>query len=134
MSEFDHKIEVTSGSDRSFGFVFFAVFALVGLVPLFSDGSVRWWSLVVASAFLALSLAAPQLLRTPNRWWFKFGTLLGAIVAPVVLALVYVIAIIPTGIIVRLLGKDPLNRKIDKLAGSYWVERTGKMHPMKNQF
>ena len=59
---------------------------------------------------------------------------LGAIVAPIVMALVYIATIVPIGLIARLLGKDLLKTKIDKSASSYWLERTEEMQPMKNQF
>ena len=47
---------------------------------------------------------------------------------------VYMVTIIPTGLILRLSGKDPLSQKIDKSLESYWIERREKVGPMKNQF
>ena len=134
MSLESSHIEVKPGSERSFGFVFTGVFLLVGCYPLLSSEPVRWWSLAVAAAILVLSLTAPNIFKVPNRLWFKFGMVLGAIVAPIVMALVYIATIVPMGLITRLLGKDLLKSKIDKSASSYWLERTEEMQPMKNQF
>ncbi len=134
MSLESSHIEVKPGSERSFGFVFTGVFLLVGCYPLLSSEPVRWWSLAVAAAILVLSLTAPNIFKVPNRLWFKFGMVLGAIVAPIVMALVYIATIVPMGLIARLLGKDLLKTKIDKSASSYWLERTEEMQPMKNQF
>jgi Saxitoxin biosynthesis operon protein SxtJ len=127
-------IEVKPGSERSFGFVFAGVFLLIACYPLLSSEPVRWWSIAVTVAILVISLTAPNIFKIPNRLWFKFGMVLGAIVAPIVMALVYIATIAPMGLIARLLGKDLLKSKIDKSAPSYWLERTEEMQPMKNQF
>ena len=84
--------------------------------------------------FLFLAFIAPNTLSLPNKLWFKFGMLLGSIIAPIVMALVYFLTVLPTGLIMRLFGKDLLNRKLDKNAKSYWIERTEQMGSMKNQF
>ena len=81
-----------------------------------------------------LALLAPRALSSPNKLWFKFGLLLGSIVAPIVMALIYFVTILPTGLIMRLLGKDLLKPKLDKNAKSYWIERTEPVGSMKNQF
>jgi len=73
-------------------------------------------------------------LELPNKLWFKFGMLLGSIIAPVVMALVYFITVVPTGLIMRLLGKDLLKQKLDKNAKSYWIKRSEPIGSMKNQF
>jgi hypothetical protein len=104
------------------------------LYPLISSDSVRAWALIVSAVFLLLSFMAPQVLSLPNKLWFKFGILLGSIIAPIVMALVYFLTVLPTGLIMRLLGKDLLKQKLDKDAKSYWIERTEPMGSMKNQF
>lgn len=114
---------VEVGSSRSFGLVFAAAFSLIGLLPLINHGSVRWWSLIISAVFLLVAMVAPNLLRPLNLLWFKFGLLLGRIVNPVVMLLIYVIAILPTGLILRLFGKDLLLRKFNKSQASYWIIR-----------
>jgi len=81
-----------------------------------------------------LAFLAPKILVLPNKLWFKFGLLIGSIVAPIVMALVYFFTVLPTGLIMRLLGKDLLKQKLDKNAKSYWVKRSEPMGSMKNQF
>ena len=81
-----------------------------------------------------LAFVAPQILVLPNKLWFKFGILLGSIIAPVIMALVYFITVLPTGLIMPFLGKDLLKLKLDKNAKSYWIERKEPMGSMKNQF
>ena len=84
--------------------------------------------------FLALALVRPAVLTPLNKIWFRFGLLLGKIVTPIVMSLVFFLTVLPTGIIMRLLGKDLLNRKIDRSAPSYWVERKDPAGSMRNQF
>lgn len=134
MSEHSHHIEVRPGSERNFGLTFAAVFLVLGCWPLMSGSGVRWWLIALAIVFAVLSAFAPKIFKLPNRLWFRFGMALGAVVAPVVMALVFLVAFVPMGIVARLLGKDLLESRIDKAAPSYWHARTEQMQSMKNQF
>lgn len=138
MSESDSHAEVKVGSERSFGFVFGAVFTVIALLPAVSgDGEIRVWALAVGATFAGLALAWPKILRPLNLVWFKFGMLLGRIIAPIVMALVFFIAVTPVALVMRLLGKDPLKKKPDPTVASYWIKRDGDEMPMgsmKNQF
>jgi predicted membrane metal-binding protein len=132
-----HSSAPEAGSSRSFGIVFAVVFTILACWPLLKSSPVRIWALVVAALFLGLSLAAPKVLAPLNLLWMRFGLLLGRIVSPVVLFLVYIIAVVPTGILMRLMGKDPMRRKFDPTASSYWISRVPAGKPdrtMSNQF
>jgi hypothetical protein len=125
------------GSDRSFGIVFAIVFAVIAAWPLMKGGPVRLWAAAVAAIFLIFAFAVPKVLAPLNRLWMAFGLLLGRIISPIMLFLVYVIAVVPTGLIMRLLGKDPLHRRFQPDAGSYWVHRVPPGRPdstMTRQF
>ena len=121
-------------SEKSFGVVFSVVFLIISLYPLTNSKSVYIWTLIVSAVFLLLAFVAPKVLTRPNRLWFKFGILLGSVIAPVVMTLVYFATVLPIGLIMRLLGKDLLKQKLDKNAKSYWIERREPMGSMKNQF
>ena len=84
--------------------------------------------------FFLLACVAPKLLAIPNKLWFKLGLALGAVVAPVVMALVYFTTVVPIGLIMRLMGKDMLRQKLNKNAKSYWIVRDQPMGSMKDQF
>jgi len=127
-------ISVKQGSERNFGIVFSLVFLFFSFYPNFSYEKVRLWSLVVSALFFLISIFQPSILKSLNFLWFKFGILLGRIISPIVMALVFVFAIIPTGIIIRLMGKDPLQRKFLKNKNSYWIPRKTSRQSMKNQF
>jgi hypothetical protein len=120
---FTRTAPVRSSSDRSFGYVFAAVFTAVALWPFVHGNAVRWWSLAIAAAFLVAALAAPALLAPLNRVWTKFGLLLHKVTNPVIMGVVFYGAVTPTALIMRALGKDPLRRKIDRAAVSYWIQR-----------
>jgi len=134
MLESSKNIHTKKGSEKSFGVVFSIVFLIIALYPLTSSEGIRFWSIILSVLFLLLAFVAPQFLKLPNKLWFKFGILLGSIVAPIVMALVYFITVLPTGLIMRFLGKDLLKQKLDKNAKSYWIKRIEPIGPMKNQF
>lgn len=125
------------GSERGFGLVFAIVFTIIGIIPLLKGGELRLWSLLLAAVFLGLVLIAPGILRPLNILWFKFGLLLGRIIAPIVISLLFFIAITPTALVMRLMRKDLLSLKFDRQAKSYWINRSKTENPMgsmKNQF
>ena len=135
MSEVTNNVSTEQSSEKSFGVVFSIVFLIISLLPLLinSEG-LHIWALVVSIIFFLLAFLAPKILVLPNKLWFKFGLLIGSIVAPIVIAFVYFATVLPTGFIMRLLGKDLLKQKFDKNAKSYWIERKEPMGSMKNQF
>lgn len=115
--------EIEIGSNASFGYVFTAVFAIVALWPLWDGAPPRYWSFGVAAVILAVTLVRPALLAPLNRIWFRFGLLLAKVANPIVMGLVFYIAVTPTAYIMRLRGKDLLRLKLDKAARSYWIDR-----------
>ena len=134
MSEITNNIPTEKSSEKSFGVIFSIVFLIVSLYPLINSEGLRIWALVVSTIFFLIAFVAPKVLVLPNKLWFKFGLLLGSIVAPIVMTLVYFVTVVPTGLIMRVLGKDLLTQKLDKNAKSYWIERSEPMGSMKNQF
>ena len=134
MSEKISYIQTEQSSEKSFGVVFSIVFLIVALYPLVNSEGLHICALAVSFIFFLLAIIAPQALSLPNKLWFKFGLLLGSIVAPIVMTLVYFVTVLPTGLIMRLLGKDLLKQKLDKNTKSYWIERKQPMGSMKNQF
>ena len=134
MIEISNHVSTEQSSEKSFGVVFSIVFLIVALYPLITSEGLRIWALVVSIIFFLLAFLAPKILVLPNKLWFKFGLLIGSIVAPIVMAFVYFVTVLPTGLIMRLLGKDLLKQKLDKNAKSYWIERKEPMGSMKNQF
>ena len=120
-------------SNRSFGILFSLVFLVIALWPITYNGSIRIWPVPVSFIFLVLGLLNSKLLNPLNFVWIKFGELLGIIIAPIVMALIYFIILTPIGLFMRLIGKDLLNTKFSKNR-SYWIKREKKIGSMKRQF
>ena len=125
--------DIKAGSNKSFGIVFFVVFLLISLYPLLNNENIRFWSLIVSIIFLVLGILNSSLLSPLNKLWFKFGILLGKIISPIIMGIIYFLVVTPIGLIMRLLGKDVLNLKYSDYK-SYWIEKTGPKSKMKNQF
>jgi len=120
-------------SNKSFGILFCIVFALVVVWPITYGGQLRIWPIPISFIFLVLGLLNSKLLSPLNLVWVKFGELLGKIVAPIVMAIVYFVIITPIGLFMRLVGKDLLNTKFSK-DNSYWIKREKNIGSMKRQF
>jgi len=125
--------EIKIGSNRSFGVVFFVVFLLIALYPVINNGEIRIWSLITSIIFLILGLLNSKLLNPLNKLWFKFGIVLGKIISPLIMGIIFFLVVTPTGLIMRLLRKDILNLKYNQNS-SYWIEKKGPKSKMKNQF
>jgi len=129
--------EVTASSDRSFGFTFAGFFLLVGLWPLTRGGPVRAWAFVVSAIFLMAALVRPGLLAPLDRLWLRVGLVLHRVVNPLVLGVMFYGVITPFGLAMRWAGRDPLRKRFDPLAQSYWIERRPPgpaPETMSNQF
>ena len=124
----------SESSNRSFGLLFFIVFLILGLWPLKNSQSFNLFFITVAIIFLFLGLINSKLLSPLKKIWIKFGEILGSIIAPIIMALVYFIFLTPISLIVRLFGKDLLGIKLDKSIDSYWIKRKKKLGPMRKQF
>ena len=126
-----HNIKLPT--NRNFGIVFFLVFLIVGIWPLLNQGNIRLWAITISGIFLALGLINSKLLSPLNKLWFKFGMFLGNFIAPIVMGIVFFLVVTPTGLIMRLLGKDLLNLKKNN-KNSYWIEKDNSNNSLKNQF
>ena len=125
--------EIKIGSNRSFGIVFFIVFLLIAAYPLINNGELRIWSLILSLVLLILGLLNSKILYPLNKIWFKFGLLLGRIVSPLVMVIIFFLVVTPIGLLMRILNKDLLNLKFNK-SKSYWIEKNEQKSKMKNQF
>ena len=133
----DREGPVQGSSDRGFGIVFTVVFAIIAAWPLLSAEPPRNWALAIAAAFLVATVVRPSVLAPLNRVWTRFGLLLHKVTNPLIMGIVFFIAVTPVALIMRARGKDPLNRKIDPTARSYWIERAPPgpaPETMSNQF
>ena len=124
----------SQSSNRSFGLLFFAVFLILGLWPLKNGENLNFYFIIVSAIFLILGLINSKLLSPLNKLWTKFGEILGIIIAPIVMALVYFVILTPVSLIVRIFGKDLLGLKFIKEKDTYWIKRKKNLGSMKKQF
>ena len=122
-----------NGSRRSFGILFFIVFLIIGLWPLYHSDPIRLWSIIVAVIFLILGLLNSRILSPFNKAWIKFGELLGKIIAPIVMLTVFFVILTPLSLVVRIFKKDLLKVKYSE-EKSYWIKREKNIGSMKKQF
>ena len=124
---------IKKSSNKSFGIVFFIVFILVALWPLLNNETYRLWAVIIALTFLILGIIDSRFLTPLNVLWFKFGLLLGKIVSPLVMGIIFFFVVTPIAMLMRIFNKDLLNlRYNDK--NSYWIEKNEPKSKMKNQF
>jgi len=122
-----------NSSNKSFGIVFFLVFLLIAFFPLIEGETIRVWSLAISIIFLILGLINSKLLTPLNLVWIKFGDILGRVVAPIIMGIIYFVIITPIGLFMRVIGKDLLNTKFSN-SRSYWIKREKNIGSMKRQF
>ena len=121
-------------SNKSFGILFFVVFLGLGLWPLTNDNNPNIYLIIISIIFLILGLLNSKLLSPLNSFWIKFGELLGKIIAPMVMAIIYFLIQTPISLIVRLFGKDLLGLKFSKQLKTYWIKRKKDLGSMDKQF
>ena len=124
----------SQSSNKSFGSLFFIVFLILGLWPLKNGESLNFYFIIASVVFLILGLLDSKLLTPLNKSWIKLGEILGIIIAPIVMALVYFAILTPVSIIVRVFGKDLLGLKFLKEKDTYWIKRKKILGSMKKQF
>ena len=128
------RSETKISSNRNFGLVFFVVFLIIAIWPLMNGEPVIIWSAIVSLVFLVLGLLNSKLLIPLNILWFKFGNILGAIIPPIAMGVVFFLVITPIGFIIKIVGIDSLNKKYDKKKETYWIKRNLPINTMKRQF
>ena len=124
----------SASSNRSFGIVFFVFFLIVAFWPLKNGEDLRVWSLIISFIFLLLGLINSKILTPLNKLWFKLGIFLGNFISPIVMALVFFLVVTPTGIIMRLFGKNLLRINKMKNVKTYWIKIDKNNSSMRNQF
>ena len=122
-------------SNRSFGVVFFIFFLILSLFPLLKNNQVNFYFLVTAIVFLALGLSNAKILTPLNKYWIKFGDVLGKFVSPIIMFLIYFFTVFPINLLLRLFNKDVMYLKLHKKNKSYWmIKKEINDTNMNNQF
>ena len=126
------KTNIKLPSNRNFGFVFFIFFLIIALWPVLNENEIRLWSLLISIFFFILVIINSKFLTPFNKLWFRFGIFLGNFISPIVMGFVFFLVVTPTGLIMKLFGKDILRLKKNKT--TYWINKDRDDSSMKNQF
>ena len=124
MNDLTASVKSQLPTNQKFGWFFtsmFAVLAAYSYWKVWDKFAVT--ALVVALMFAALTLLHPKLLSPLNRLWYQLGMLLGKIVSPIVLGIIFFALITPIAFLTRLYGRDELRLKKLNVA-SYWIDRS----------
>jgi len=121
-------------NNRSFGILFFIVFLILGLYPTLKGNSPNIYFIFISIPFIILGLINSKILTPLNNAWIKVGEILGMIIAPIVMAIIYFFILTPISIVVRIFGKDLLSIKFNKQVNTYWINRKKNISSMKKQF
>ena len=121
-------------SNRSFGVLFFVVFLALAFWPMLNNGAPNYYLILLSLIFLILGLVNSKILSPLNKGWIKFGEILGKIIAPIVMAMVYFLILTPISLFVRLFGKDLIGMKFSNNIKSYWIKRKKHLGTMDKQF
>ncbi len=122
MSHNINTADVTKTDLRKFGFIMGGMFALIfgGLLPwIFNAESWPRWPFIVLVVFWALALILPESLRKVNEIWIKIGNVLGWINSRIILGVMFYLLIFPIGLLLKVFGKDAMNRKLESDTDSY---------------
>ncbi len=120
-------------SNRSFGILFFFVFLIISLWPILNEENIRLWSILISLIFLFLGILNSKILTPLNKAWIRFGFLIGNIISPIVMAIIFFGVVTPTGVVLKLFKKDILRLKKNNNS-SYWINKDNSNNNMKNQF
>ena len=120
-------------SSKSFGYLFFGIFLALAVWVYVKNQNLNYWLIGTSTVFLVLTLIKSKLLDVLNDLWIKFGELLGKIIAPIVMSIVFFLIVTPIGLVLKIIKKDLLKLKFNN-GKSYWIEKSKTIESMDKQF
>ena len=120
-------------SSKSFGYLFFAIFLALAVWAYVKNQNLNYWLIGTSVVFLVLTLIKSKILDVLNDLWIKFGELLGKIIAPIVMSIVFFLIVTPISLILKIVKKDLLKLKFNN-DKSYWIEKSKITESMDKQF
>ena len=120
-------------SSKSFGYLFFGIFLALAVWVYVKNQNLNFWLIGTSLVFLVLTLIKSKLLDVLNDLWIKFGELLGKIIAPIVMSIVFFLIVTPIGLVLKIVKKDLLKLKFNN-GKSYWIEKNKTIESMDKQF
>jgi formate-dependent nitrite reductase membrane component NrfD len=119
---------------KMFAIIWSAIFGIIGILPLLKGQDIKILAIIIALIFNIIAFTKPQILTRFYKIWMKFGEFIGGIMSKIMMTILYFGIFTPVSIFLKIIGKDLLDKKIDKSRTSYWIERETQPQSMKNQF
>jgi hypothetical protein len=111
---------------RTFAITLFIALSILGGILFWRRGNVALIPLGIGLVLLVTGLLRPGILRPVHKAWMILALALGFITSHLILAIIYYLVFTPLGLIMRSLRKDPLQRKYDQEAATYWTKKEKK--------
>jgi len=119
-------------SNRKFGVTIGLIAIFLGGVFFFQGSQlIGYSSLSVGFLLILIALKKAEILSPLNRFWMRFGELLGKVVSPIVLSFIFFSIFVPVSLFFKLIGRDELKLR-RALSTSYWVEKKERAHAPKS--
>ena len=134
MNEMKNNFSINKSSEKNFGITFGIIFFIIALFPLYQNQNINYLFLIISFFIFFISFFFANLLVVPNKYWFKFGMILGHVMSQIVMIFIYISIFLPIGFIFKILRKDLINSKVNKSLKTYWIDRNTKNNSMDNQF
>jgi len=124
----NHKTEIQFGLLLSF------IIMIIAIYFFQLNNLIKFILLIFSQLLFFLTLFIPRILITPTKLWLSFGILIGNIINPIVMFLVYLFIVIPSGIYARLFKKIVFETKFNSDTSTYWIERKHPVNSFNRQF
>ncbi len=119
---------------KTFALIWAGIFIVIGLAPFLKHGNIRIWAVIVSLIFITLAFSKPEILTKFYQIWLKIGHFIGGIISKIIMFILYFGVFTPVSLVLKFIGKDLLNKKLDRSKKSYWIDRERQPESMKNQF
>jgi hypothetical protein len=131
----DHK-KIKLPTNRNFGYFFTVIFLIISIYFYFREAKIALYiSVIISLTFSLITFFKSDILTPLNKLWMNFGLILGMIVSPIIMALIFFFFLTPIAILTRLFGRDELQLKL-KNKYSYWHKKNieTQSNSFKKQF
>lgn len=112
---------------RKFGVTLSIVFIIISLIIFLKRGHLNAWLLWASALICVFALFLPKALAPIYKVWIKITSFIGKVISCVVLGVFFYFVIVPVGLLMKVFSKDPLHKKFDKNADTYWLRRDTKL-------
>lgn len=134
MNKLDYNIKLPS--NQKFGYFFTLVFIIISIYFYFKEINILFYiSAIISIVFFLITSFRANILKPLNKLWMKFGLILGKIINPIIMGVIYFFIFSPIGILIRLFGRDELGLRL-KNKKTYWIKRNKELqtNSFKKQF